>query len=143
MPTPRLLHPIPVEIRKADKKFTAAYDENLREPVGQVRRKQKPIKLRAQLKIKDTDSPSAAEGGVNEMTTGGYLLFLTADLKKAQVEIERGDRIVKLGEGDNGREVDYYITKLYWRGHYPEHGGPTMLKAFFQDRSPSRQREDQ
>jgi hypothetical protein len=141
MPMPRLIHPIPVEIRKADRKFTAAYDDNFREPVGQVRRKQKPIKLRAQLKIKDTDAATATAGGVQEQSNG-YLLFLTADLKRAGVTIEIGDRVVKLGEGDNAREVDYYITKFYWRGHYPAAGGPTLLKAFFMDRQPSRQRED-
>lgn len=141
MPTPRLLHPIPVWLRKADRKFVAAYDENFAEPVGQMRRKQRPIKLSAQLKIKDTDDPDQAPAGVSERSVG-YLLFLTADLKKKQVTIDRGDRVVQLGDGDNGREVDYYITKLQWRGHYPEHGGPTLLKAFFEDRQPSRLRED-
>lgn len=141
MPTPRLLHPIPVWIRKADRKFTAAFDENFGEPVGQVRRKQKPIKLRAQLKIKDTDDPNQLGHGVAERSVG-YMLFLTSDLKRAQVTIDRGDRIVQLGEDPNGREVDYYVTKLQWRGHYPEHGGPTLLKAWFMDRQPSRLRED-
>lgn len=140
MPTPRLLHPVPVELRKADRKFTAAYDENLREPVGQVRRKQKPIKLTAQVKIKDTDATTATEGG-EQRQSNGYMLFLTADLKKKGVTIDIGDRVVKIGTGDNAREVDYYIVKFHWRGHYPEHGGPTMVKAFFEDRQPSRYRE--
>jgi hypothetical protein len=142
MPTPRLLHPIPVWIRKADREFTAAFDQNFSEPVGQVRRKQKPIRLRAQLKIKDTDDPQPSGEGISERSVG-YMLFLTSDLRKANATIDRGDRVVKLGDGDNGREVDYYVTKLQWRGHYPEHGGPTILKAWFMDRQPSRLRENQ
>lgn len=142
MSPPQLKHPIPVEIRKARKKFTAAYDDNFKEPVGQVYRKQKPIKLVAQIKIKDTDAPVFASGNISEQSNG-YLLFLTEDLKDAGVTLERGDNVVKIGEGDNEREVDYFLTKFHWRGHYPAHGGPTLLKAFFQDRQPSRLREDQ
>jgi len=138
---PRLLHPIPVWLRKADREFTAAYDHNLREPVGQVRREQKPIKLVAQISVGNADDPKASQGGVVE-DSDGYLLFLTRDLKRAKVEVDRGDRVIKIGEGDNEREVDYYITKLKWMGHYPHAGGPTMVRAYFEDRHPSHQRGD-
>jgi len=106
-----------------------------------MRRKQRPVKLTAQIKITDADAPEQGAAGVSEQSTG-YLLFLTADLKVAQIEVSRGDRIVQIGEGDNAREVDYYVTKFQWRGHYPQHGGPTLLKAWFMDRQPSRLREE-
>jgi hypothetical protein len=143
MPAPRLLHPVPVLIRQIDRKFTSRWDDNLHEPIGQVRRKdrRKETEVRAQVKIGGTDTPQASEGGVVEKSDG-YLLFLTSDLKKAHLTINRGDRVVKIGNGSNGREVDLYITQFEWRGHYPGAQGPTLLKAHFEDRAPSRQRGD-
>lgn len=141
MPTPRLLHPVPVYLRQIDRKFTAKYDHVLKEPIGQARRDQAPIKLRAQVHIGTTDDPRPSQGGVTE-TSDGYLLFLVSDLKAAGVTIDRGDRIVQIGEGDGQRETDLYITRMQWRGHYPQHRGPTMVKCYFEDRHPSRQRGD-
>lgn len=140
MPTPRLLHPVPVYIRQIDREQTPQ-DDRARSPKGQARRKQKPIKLRAQVKIGDTDNPKASPGGVIE-SSDGYLLFLTVDLRAARVLIDRGDRVVQIGDGKAARDVDYYITKVQHRGHYPGQKGPTLLKAFFTDRHPSRQRGD-
>lgn len=140
MPLPRLLHPVPVFIRQISRGITPQ-DHNAREPRGQAYRKQKPIKLRAQVRIGDTDEPAATAGGVTE-SSEGYLLFLTRELKAAKVTIDRGDQVVQIGEGAFAREVDYYITKLQHRGHYPNAKGPTLLKAFFSDRHPSRQRGD-
>jgi hypothetical protein len=140
VPIPNLLHPIPVQLRKSDKEFTAAFDENFREPVGQVRRKQRPIDLRAQIKSTKIDVAVATEGGV-QLESDGYLLFLYPDLVKAGVTIEQGDRIIKIGFGDSARDVDYYVIRATPRGHYPEYGGPTMLKAYFQDREAAQHRE--
>jgi hypothetical protein len=140
MATPRLQHPVNIYLRKADKGETAVWDEKLKEPVGQVRRKQKPIKLRAQIGKGSADRAVATEGGTSEKSDG-YLLFLTRELKTAKVTIEVDDRIVQIGEGDSAREVDYYVIRLAWRGHYPEHRGHTLLKAFFEDRQSSRVRD--
>jgi hypothetical protein len=140
MPIPRLIHPIPVFLRKADREQTALMDDNLNEPVGQVRREQTPIKLMAQHgNVKDS-AAMATEGGVNEKSDG-YLLFLTADLNAARVTIERGDRVVQIGDGDVGREVDFYIVKLKYMGHYPRQRGPTLVRAYYEDRHPSRLRD--
>lgn len=140
MPTPNLLHPIAVKLRKADKKFTAAWDENAGEAVGEVRRKVQPIDLFAQIGRGDSKDPRSEAGGIEEKSDG-YLLFLTRDLQAKHVTIERGDRVIQIGSGKAAREVDFFITKVQWRGHYPEHAGPTLLKAFFADRKPSRSKE--
>lgn len=140
MPTPRLIHPIPVFIRKIQRSITLQ-DDSARAPRGQARRKQKPIRLLAQVKIGDTDNPAATPGGVTE-SSEGYLLFRTFDLNAQRTTIDRGDEIVQIGEGDNARAVDYYITKLQHRGHYPQWKGNTLVKAFFTDLKPSRQRGD-
>ncbi|KKN36508.1 hypothetical protein LCGC14_0772940 [marine sediment metagenome] len=136
MPTPRLLHPVPVELRKKDVARTIM-DDNYSEPVGQVHRKQKPVKLVAQHMIKKEKMAVATEGGVQE-ESDGYLLFRTSDLRDKKCDVERGDRIVSMGGSKNQRTTNFYIVKLQFIGHYPEHGGATLLKAFYQDRQPSR-----
>lgn len=141
MPQPNLLHPIAVWLRQIDRARTAVMDNVLKEPVGQVRREKKPVRLVAQMAIRDTDRPDAQPGNVVEESQG-YLLFRTLDLRKARVTIDRGDRIVKIGDEPNQREADLYITRVQWRGHYQDQGGPTLLRAFFEDRHPSRQRGD-
>lgn len=141
MPTPRLLHKTPVYIRQIDRKFTARYDENLKEPIGQVRRPNSPVRLIAQVKIGNTDLPAASPGGVTE-TSSGYLLFRTQDLRAADIELDRGDQVVQIGDKPNDRAVDYYLLQFEWLGHYAQHGGNTLVKAFFSDRNPSRHKGD-
>jgi hypothetical protein len=141
MPRVRLLHPITIFIRKAELENTAIMDDNLHEPIGQIRRKQKPIKLKAQHTSNAADNPKASMGGVVEESDGN-LLFRTSELRDAKATVDRGDRVVQIGEGDNAITVDYYITKLKYLGHYPGNKGSTLLKAFYEDRHPSRQRGD-
>ena len=133
-------HPITVFLRKADKEQTAVMDDDLHEPVGQVRRKLKPIKLVAQIADGKAKDPVASSGGVVE-ESDGYLLFRTKDLRTAKTTVERGDRIVQIGEKPNDREVDYYITKLKYMGHYPGKKGASLVRAYFEDREPSRHRD--
>ena len=46
------------------------------------------------------------------------------------------DRFKKIGSVD----TDVFITRLEFQGHYPDQGGPTLVKAHFTDRQPSKQR---
>ena len=141
MPTPRLIHPVPIFIRQIERSLTPQ-DDDAREPVGQVYRNQKPIKLMGQVRYLDaTDAPAATPGGVIEHSSG-YVLFRTLDLRARRIELQRGDRIVQIGEGALADEVDLYITQKPIRGHYPQHQGGTLQKFFFSDRKPSRQRGD-
>lgn len=139
MSNPRLLHPIPVYVRKKDTDFTAVYDHNLKEPIGQVRREQKPVKLVAQIQEGLTNRARAELGGVSE-NSDGYVLFRTSDLRDKRIEIERGDRIVQIGEEPNERETDYYVISLKYMGHYQSAKGATLLRAYYEDRQPSRVR---
>lgn len=137
---PRLIHPIKVQIKKAEKSVTF-YDDDLHEPIGQVKREEKPVSVWAQIKDLDEDDPQPASGGILE-TSRGYILMRIVDLKRAHLTIERGDQIVQIGEGANARIVNFYITKFQHRGHYPQAKGNTLLKAWFVDRHPSRQQGD-
>lgn len=140
MPRVKLIHPITVYLRKADKDQTAVMDDGLHEPVGQVRRKRKPIRLVAQVNDGRTNDPIASSGGVVE-NSDGYLLFRTKDLRVARTSVERGDRIVQIGESPNDHAVDYYIVKLKYLGHYPDKKGASLVRAYYEDREPSRHRE--
>lgn len=140
MPRVRLIHPITVFLRKADKEQTAVMDDELHEPVGQVRRRLKPIKLTAQINDGKSNDATASSGGV-VLESDGYLLFRTEDLRTARTSVEIGDRVVQVGEKPNDHEVDYYITKLKYMGHYPGKKGASLVRAYYEDREPSRHRE--
>jgi hypothetical protein len=140
MPKVRLLHPIPVFLRKSDKEQTAVMDDALHEPVGQVRRKLKPIKLVAQINDGKSQDARASSGGV-VLESDGYLLFRTEDLRKARTTVEVGDSVVKIGESPNDHEVDYYIIRLKYMGHYPGQKGANLVRAYYEDREPSRHRD--
>lgn len=137
---PRLLNPVKVQIKKSEKSETF-YDDDLREPIGQVTRANVPITVWAQIKTVDDDNPQASVGGPLE-TTRGYILVKSSDLKKLRFTLDRGDQIIKIGEGDFARNTNYYITKFQHRGHYQSAGGNTLIKAWFADRHPSRQSGD-
>lgn len=139
MPAPRLIHPVPIWVKKIDRDFTPISDPNLHEFIGQVRRERK-VKLYAQIG-QPSVTPKASSGGILE-TEAGYILVLTAALRNADVALERGDQIVQIGEGPAARQTDLYITRLEWLGHYNQASGHTMLKAYFADRQPSRQQGD-
>lgn len=141
MPRVRLLHKIPVYLRKSDKDHTALMDDSLHEPIGQVRRPLKPIKLIAQISDGKTNDPKSASGGV-VLESDGYLLFRTKDLRAKNTTVDVGDRVVQIGEDENARSVDYYITKLKYMGHYPGKKGASLVRAYYEDRHPSRQRGD-
>jgi hypothetical protein len=134
---PNLIHPVPVFLRKAEKALTAVQDDNLHEPVGQVRRQQAPTRFLAQVSWgKDQRQDQVAGGAAS--ASDGYLLFRPADLRGRHFEIEVGDCIVQIGEGNAARSTDLYVVALTWMGHYPDQNGASLVRAYFEDRSPSR-----
>jgi len=131
MPIPNLLHPVPIIIRLIEQAETF-FDEDTREPVQMMARKP-TVTLDAQVRwprSKDAD-PSMA-GRVDE--SRGYVLLRKIDLDNASVSISIGDNIIKVGTIDH----DLYVNELEPLGHYGDQGGHTMLKCYFNDRSPSR-----
>jgi len=136
---PNLIHPIPVYLRQAERELTAVQDDNLHEPVGQVRRPQAPTRLVAQVKWGLDQDQAAAEGG-RRGSSDGYLLFRTADLRAKHITLAEGDCIVQIGEGNATQQTDLYITGFRWMGHYPDQRGASLVRAYFEDRAPSRMR---
>lgn len=134
MPIPNLIHPVPVSIQVLDRTETF-YDDDFREPVQQAARASTVI-VSGQIKWGVDEEKGSQRGGVVE-GSDGYVLFRLVDLAAATppVTIKREDRFLRLGTVD----VDVYVTALRYEGHYDDVGGPTLVKAFFQDRQPARQ----
>lgn len=136
---PNLIHPIPVFLRQSERELTAVQDDNLHEPVGQVRRPQSPIRLLAQVSWGKDEDQDAVEGG-RAGSSDGYLLFRTSDLRSKHVTLAIGDRVTQIGDGNAAQQTDLYFVSFKWMGHYPDQRGASLVRAYFEDRSPSRER---
>jgi len=132
---PRLIHPIDVTIEKIVKASTY-YDEDAREPIQQAARAV-PVVVKGQPKWTRQFGLDMEKGGARE-TAAGYVLFRKVDLDAVSVTLEDNDRITKMGHV----ECDVYVIRLEWTGHYPDQDGPSMVKAHFTDRRPSKGVED-
>jgi len=132
MPIPNLIHPVPITIQQIDITETL-FDEDYREPIQQSKRKTNII-VDGQIKWGMDDDLKMSRGGAQEKSDG-YVLFRYVDLESASIVLRQNDRFIKLGT----LEVDVYIIKLKPMGHYQDAGGPTIVKAYFLDRQPSRQ----
>lgn len=132
MPIPRLIHPVPVTIEQISKAATI-YDDDAREPIQFAAR---PVtkKVDGQVKWQSQFSEQNTRAGTVE-SASGYVLFRQIDLTAKAIVLQREDRFSRIGT----RDTDVYITSLRPVGHYSDQGGHTMIKAFFDDRQPSKQ----
>jgi hypothetical protein len=121
-----------VTIQQRDNANTVV-DSKFREPIQQAARKSN-VTLNGQAKWFSDEELRMRKGGA-EQESDGYVLFRFVDLAAAGATITQGDRIIKIGLID----TDVYVTKLQQEGHYPDQGGATLVKAFFQDRTPAKQ----
>lgn len=131
---PRLLHPVLVQIEQADRSSTI-YDDDAREPVGQVA-VSTVVTINGQVKYGSSKQLGyQSSAGVQE-NEKGYVLFRQRDLDADSIVLKPSDRITMIGTVIH----DVYITRLMPTGHYGAFGGNTLVKAFFEDRQPSKQR---
>lgn len=132
MPIPNLIHPVPIKIRQIQRGATY-YDEDAREPIQHASRSTTKT-ISGQVKWRSQFELGHEKGGPTE-GAAGYVLFRKIDLEAQAIELQDGDRFVEIGN----RETDVYVTALRPVGHYPDRVGYTMIKAFFEDRQPSKQ----
>ena len=133
MVLPRLLHPIPIQVSQLDTSGTL-YDDEAREPIQQAAHSS-VVTLSGQVKYGSSREASFHLGGLRE-NERGYVLFRQVDLDAQSVTLKINDRIVKIGQIDNNAD----ITRIEPTGHYPDQNGASLLKAYFADRLPSKQR---
>lgn len=134
---PRLMHPVPVEVEKLQR-AVAPMDPDYAEPTQQAVRGPR-ITVPGQVKWGMDERLRATLTGA-EQESEGYILFRRTDLRRVGlIEIAQNDRFTAIGTGLNLVEVDLYVVGLRYEGHYPDQGGPALVKAFFKDRFPSKQ----
>ena len=137
MPLPRLIHPVPTDVRQIDKTETI-YDEGYREPVQQAERGVTKT-VPGQWKWGSDKELRPGKSGPEE-ESDGYVLFRLIDLEGQGINpLQIQDQIVGYGGGRGRVNLDVYIISLRYIGHYSDQAGPSMVKAFFKDRQPSRQ----
>jgi hypothetical protein len=136
MPTPRLIHPIPVEVRQLQRSSTKV-DEDFREEIEHVSRGT-TVTIPGQVEWKTDNRLRANKTGV-EQASDGYVLFRTADIRTAGLtQIDQGDQIVAYGIGANRVAINVFVISTQYLGHYPNGGGPQLVKCFFKDRTPGK-----
>ncbi len=108
-------------------------DPDAREPVQQAARTIIKTVL-GQPKWNSQQLKGHERGGSTE-TSLGYVLFRLQDLDVQGITLQVNDRFKKIGRID----TDVFIVRLEFQGHYPP-DGPTLVKAHFEDRQPSKQR---
>jgi hypothetical protein len=132
MTSPRLMHPVQVEIEQLDRS-RSLYDEDFREPVQQAVRGPRTILL-GQIHWISDESDQPTNVGMEESSLG-YVLFRYADLNAQGVDLKTNDRFVRFGH----MSVDVYVVRLTPCAHYSATNGAALVKAYFQDRFPSKQ----
>lgn len=128
MVLPRLIHPVYVVIEQRDD-ANSIRDDDLGIVIGEPLRS--TVTIRAQLANKRHDRLTMDPGG-RETEADGYVLARVRDLDNAGITIKVGDKIVKMGR----RDVVYYITRLEYKAGYTDQGGHTLIRFFYNDRSP-------
>lgn len=131
MVQPNILFPVPCSIQSLDRTDTY-FDEELREPV-QSEQMSATIICPGQVMWINQGRLDATAYGATEQSDG-YVLFRYIDLKARNLDLKREDRFIKLGT----IPCDLYVVSLQPIGHWPDLGGPGMVKAFFKDRQKSR-----
>jgi hypothetical protein len=131
-PLPNLIHPIDVKIQQINIAATI-YDEETREPIQKAARSATTT-VKGQILWGKSENLKASAGGSEEQADG-YVLFRYKDLIAKSIVLQLNDRFIKMGHVD----TDVYITSIQPLGHYPDQNGPALVKAYFQDRQPSKQ----
>lgn len=137
MPLPNLLHPIPTDFQSFEPQNTIQ-DEGYQEPVQTVAYSA-VFTVPGQWKWYSSRELRMQKSGAQQ-GEDGYVLVRPFDLNAIGKKIAIGDRIVGYGVGAARVDLDVYVVRVRPEGHYPDLKGPGLLKAFFSDRQPERQK---
>lgn len=144
MVLPNLLNPVTITIDRIDRTETQ-WDPILRENLNIIRRRPS-FDIDAQIVyrkvfVKGSLDASELDGQMGEGLGGavpnsdGYVLLRVYDLGLKGLtmpDIERGDRITKLGQ----LTVEYFVVGKRPAAQYTDQGGFTLIAVFFEDRNP-------
>ena len=135
MTVPNLIHPVRCVLRQTRKDVTS-YDDDAREAIQKVNRNKDTV-IQGQPRFNKgafgTGRANFTRGGQQE-DGSGYILFRQFDLNVLCIDLQAGDQVVQIG----WMEVDLYIRRLQPTGHYTAGHGATLIKAYIEDRAPTR-----
>lgn len=138
MPLPNLIHPVNIEWEPLQRAQTIV-DDDFREPIQQGNRSVR-YNVPGQVNWKTGDDMANPRNFGSESEADGYILFRWVDLEAAGAPIpKQGDRVIATGSGNRRYVVDVYVIRVQPMGHYPDQRGPSLFRAWFKDRSPSKQ----
>lgn len=130
-----LQHPVPVTLRQL-LRGSAPQDDDYRETI-QGAQFGPEVVAPGQVKWVESRALDVTRIGTQD-DSDGYVVFLTASLKRLGVTLSIGDKFVRFGVGANQVVREVYITRLAPFAHYQSSGGAACVKAYFADRQPSR-----
>lgn len=129
MPIPNLLHPVPIDVVSIDSANTVQ-DDNHRESVQQS---VTTSTLGVPGQVKWFSEEMEVDAGGRKVKATGYVLFRYLDLTARGVTLKFNNRFTKIGN----TICLVFVVGFTPAGHYPDQGGATMVKAFFNDRQPA------
>ena len=136
MPVPNLIHPVLCTIQPLDR-VTTLMDMEFREPLPSERRLANVV-IQAQVRWFGMSERHRENVGGSQVSKG-YLLFRLKDLTDSGYSPKVGDLVLHMGSQTN---INMYLESFEDRGHYPDQQGPTMRRAYFTDREPTREARD-
>lgn len=133
MPLPNLIHPIDITLEQLDTAATI-FDPDAREPL-QAAARSTSVLLKGQPRWSSQKQLEVAGFGPADQVRG-YVLFRYVDLNALSIVLKKNDRIIM-----QGQLVDeVYIVRIEPMAHYPDQNGASLLKAWFTDRLPAKER---
>lgn len=133
MVLPTLIHGVDITIEQIDRSATL-YDEDAREPIQHAGRKtQVVVKGQPHWRSEERLRVDAA-GPTGDAQ--GWVTFRYADLDAQGIALEINDRIVKMGR----TVTEVYVVRLEPKAQYPDQDGPSLLRVWFSDRRPAKER---
>jgi hypothetical protein len=137
MPVPNLINFVDVTVEQIDKAATI-YDPDSREPIQSAARAV-PFTIKGRPKWLSSKELQVMDQGAADQARG-YVLFRVVDLVAQGVTIAIGDRVTVVGVAPGVTDQEVYITRLQPTAYWADQGGHTLLKAWFTDREPSKER---
>lgn len=133
--TPRLVHPVKIELTLIDPANTPAVDPQFREPVSTPVYLD-PIVVTAQLGLGQTDKYQQDPGG-DDPRTDGHVVLRVVDWRRegGGRKLVKGARITKLYAGSaqesDAQVVRWVIEEVRPAGHYRQ--GHTLWLLYYRD----------
>lgn len=130
MVLPNLKHPVNITVQVLNT-TTTVFDNRHREPIQQSSR---TADQTVPGQVAWFGQEQEVDVGGRKVDATGYVLFRYVDLQAKSITLKFNDRFSRLGNTD----ALLYIVGLTPIGHYSDQGGATMVKAFFNDKQPTK-----